>query len=215
MRGTQPPDERAQAYTLEGVIGGIIIVMAVLLAYQSLIVTPTTTGAVDPGTRAELSDQADDVLAITAQNESFGLSELVRYWDGSARTFAGPDAVNPRVGYGENEPPKAFGRMMNHTFRDRGYKYNVEMHYQLRNVTDGQGEVPLVYRGDPSNNAAVATYSVTLFDNQSLTSPNSPNAELWEYDTNATNNVDGYYPIPDAVPEGPVYNVVEVRVTVW
>jgi hypothetical protein len=73
----------------------------------------------------------------------------------------------------------------------------------------------MAYRGEPSDDAVTASYTVTLYDNQTLTAENaSQNVELWQYDTNGTNSDDGYYPIPNAV-EGPVYNVVEVRLVVW
>jgi hypothetical protein len=70
----------------------------------------------------------------------------------------------------------------------------------------------MVYRGQPAEGAVTASYTVTLYDNQTLTSGKTGTAELWEYGTDP--NSEAYYPIPNAV-EGPVYNVVEVRLTVW
>jgi len=214
MFGRTHTDRRGQAHTLEGVVGGLLILIAVLFALEAIIITPTTSGAVDPGVREELRDQGDDILAITAENETLGLSQMVRYWDQSDRTFAGEAAVNPRIGYGANHPPGAFGEMLNQTFTSRSRQYNVELRYQGKNVTDERGRLRMVYRGEPSEGAVVASHRVTLYDNQSLSGPYAENAELWEYSTNATNNEDGYYPIPNAI-DGPVYNVVEVRVIVW
>jgi hypothetical protein len=102
---------------------------------------------------------------------------------------------------------------MNRTFTQRGYLYNVELRYR----TDVAGEsepMTLVSRGFPDENAVVASWTVTLYDNDTLTGPGAGGAELWEYDTDPADGDDGYYPIPDAV-DGPVYNVVEVRVVVW
>lgn len=206
--------DRGQAYTLESIASAVIVLTAVLFALQSIIITPTTSSAVDPEVRSELQQQADDVLVITANNATHDLSWFVRYWDQSSRTFAGPQAVNPRVGYGGNEPPGAIGTMLNETFNARGHSYNLELYYRGQNVSDGHGQTPAVYRGRPGEGAVVASQMVTLYDNQTLTGPRSTNAELWEYSPNASNNRNGYYPIPNAV-EGPVYNVVEVRLTVW
>lgn len=214
MKKTTKNRQRGQAHTLEGVVAGLVVLIAVLFALEAIIITPTTSSAVDPGERNELRTQADDILTITAQNESLGLSELVRYWDQSDRTFAGPNAVNPRVGYGTNQPPGDFGEMLNETFTSRGYRYNVELRYLGSNVTDDRGSIWMVYRGDPSEGAVAASHRVTLYDNQSLTGPYGENAELWQYSTDATNNEGGYYPIPDTT-DGPLYNVVEVRVIVW
>jgi hypothetical protein len=105
--------------------------------------------------------------------------------------------------------------MLEETFDERGYIYNVDVVYRPKHLSNGTQRVPMVDRGTPSEQAVTASYTVTLYDNQTLTARNaSQNVELWQYDTNATNNVDGYYPIPDAV-DGPVYNVVEVQVVVW
>lgn len=207
-------DSRGQAHTLEGIVGALVVLVAVFFALEAIIITPTTSGAVDPGVREDLRDQADDILAITAENETLGLSELVRHWDQSDRTFAGESAVNPRIGYGPNQPPGDFGEMLNETFTHRGRQYNVELRYQSANVSDERERLRMVYRGEPSEGAVIASHRVTLYDNQSLTGPYTENAELWQYGTDATDNEAGYYPIPDAV-DGPVYNVVEVRVIVW
>lgn len=205
-------DDRGQAYTLEGVIGALLVLAAVLFALQSVIITPTTSGTVDEDVRSELRQQARDILVISAQNESFGLSELARYWHESQLTFF--NATNPRIGYGSSRPPRHVGRMLNETFAERSRLYNVYLRYQPANASGETLETPVVYRGEPSRNAVVASYSVTLYDNQTLTSPTASSVELWRYDTNATNGEDGYYPVPDAI-DGPVYNVVEVRVIVW
>jgi hypothetical protein len=210
--------DRAQAYTLEAVLGGLVIAAAVVFAINATVVTPSTSGAVDPAVRENLRQQADDVLVVTAANESFGLSDVVRYWDPAMRTFY--QANTPEVGYGSSQPPGAFGRLLDDTFTKRGYRYNVEMSYLgAANDTgpDGPREtVQIAFQGEPSEQAVVATHHVTLFDNQTLSTNqiSSRGVELWQFDTNATDGDDGYYPIPDAV-DGPVYNVVEVRVIVW
>ena len=204
--------DRGQAYTLEGVIGALLILAAILFALQSVIITPTTSGTVDASVRSELRTQANDVLVIAAQNDSFGLNKLTRYWHQSELTFY--RATNPRVGYGSAQPPGSLGVMLNETFRSRSRLYNLFLRYPSPNETGEVLSTPVVYQGQPSKNAVTATYTVTLYDNQTLSSPTASAVELWQYDTSATNGEDGYYPIPN-VEEGPVYNVVEVRLTVW
>lgn len=205
--------DRGQAFTLEGLAAALILLGALLFAIQSLVVTPTSGGGVDQSTRTDLRQQADDILLMTARADDNDLSTLVRNWSQSQRTFDG--AANSRIGYGEKQPPGAFGEMLNETFAQRSHHFNVYVTYRPRNVSTGTERVPMVYRGEPSENAVSAGYTVTLYDNQTLTARNvSQNVELWQYDTNATNNRDGYYPIPDAI-DGPIYNLVEVRVVVW
>lgn len=202
-------DTRGQAFTLEGVIGSVIVLSAVLFAIQAIIITPTTGGTVDPEVRSQVQTEANDVLVLVGQNETFGLSEHVRYWSRNERTYAG--AVNQEVGYGTRVPPKTFGALLNDTFESRGRTYNIILRYH--NNSTGTTTTPMVYRGESSDNAVTATRRVTLYDNMTLTGPNATSVELWELGTNETGDR-GYFPIPNAI-DGPVYNVVEVRLIVW
>lgn len=212
MKGDLDTDDRSQAFTLEGIVGTIIILTALLFALESVIITPTTGGSVDPSVRERLNTESEDILSSLAQNESFGLSEYARYWDQDTQTFY--SALNPRVGYGTREPPGQLGKLMENTFTTRDRTYNIILRYRKKNASEGYGTVPMVYRGQPSESAVTSTYTVTLYDNQTLTAPGSPPVSLWRYDTNATDDDGGYYPIPNAV-DGPVYNVVEFRVIAW
>lgn len=208
--------DRGQAFTLEGVISAVIVLTALLYALQAVIITPTTGGTVDPGVRSEIRQQADDTLVVAAQGQTGTLSELVRNWSQSRRTFYG--AVNPEIGYGKQRIPGRLGALLNRTFVSRGRAYNVEMRYLLENPANGTGRTVIASRGTPSDSSVTATYRITLYDNMTLTSPSSGPAELWQYDTSPTTNPNdyqsGFYPVPNAV-DGPVYNVVEIRVTVW
>ncbi|MFB6311711.1 MAG: hypothetical protein ABEH64_11105 [Salinirussus sp.] len=205
-------DQRGQLYTIEGVIGALVIISAVVFAMQAVVLTPESGGGVSPESRADLRHQANDVLSIAAQNDTFDLNRLARYWSQGARTFYG--GVNPRLGYGERGPPGVLGQLLNQTFEHRTRSYNLELRYRLANDTGTTGTVPVVYTGQPDPDAVVVSRTVALFDNQTLTAPRTSGVELWQYDTDPTDSDDGYYPIPDAI-DGPLYNVVEVRLTVW
>ena len=216
MRDSLVRDRRGQAFTLEGLVSAVVVLTALWFALQAVIITPTTGGSVDPGVRAEIQQQADDALAVAAQAETDTLSELTRNWSQSRQTFYG--AVNPRIGYGQRQLPGTLGTILNDTFDSRGRTYNVRMRYLSADPSVGTKSIPIASRGTPSESAVTATYRVTLYDNMTLTSPSSGPAELWQYDTNPTSNPipgkSGYYPVPNAL-EGPVYNIVEIRVIVW
>jgi len=204
--------DRGQAFTLEGIVSGFFVATALLFAIQSTAVTPTSGGAVDERVEADTRSEAGDVLATVAANGTFGLSETIRYWSPDRGTFV--DGRNARVGYGGKQPPGSLGVLLNETFTARGQSYNVVLEYQRPNPANGTETVPLVYRGEPSGNAVTVSRTVTLYDNETLTAPGRREAELREYSTDPTGGEDEYYPIPNAV-DGPVYNVVEVRLTVW
>lgn len=189
--------DRGQAFTLEGLTAGLLVVVALLFALQGVTVTPGAPGAdVEP----ELRQQATDMLDLAAADGS--LDEMVRYWDPENETFVG--AVDDEVGYGSTIPDTAFGDLINETFTERGKVVNVVIEYPHpdRPGTDSE---PLIYRGEPPSASTVATTTVTLYDDQPLTGPNSSDTTLAEADT---------YPIPN-VGDGPLYNVVHVRVVVW
>jgi hypothetical protein len=209
--GGDTPRDRGQAYVLEGVLGALLVVIAILFAVQTSVLTPTTGGGVTPETRSQLQTTADDLLVVSATNGTPGLAAQVRRWDPGNRSFAG--ARGPRSGYTADGPPGDFGTLLANTFSETGRRYNVAVRYRAAEGPDA-GTVYMVYQGDPPESAVAATHTVTLLDNMTLTGSAATSTELWEYDANATDNDDGYYPIPDAV-DGPVYNVVTVRVVVW
>jgi hypothetical protein len=211
-------DDRAQAFTLEGFIGSIVILSAVLFALQAAVITPTTEGQVSESTRAQLSTEASDLLSTLADDPETNFAGAIRYWDATAQMFDG--AVDEPSGYGSDGPPQGmFDGAFEETFTERGYTYNLVLHYRggnVSDVTDGGGSLALVYRGPPAPDAVSVSRTVTLFDNSTLDQGiNDDDRQLWEYDTDPSDGDDGYFPVPDAAPDSPLYNVVEVRLTVW
>ncbi len=198
---------RGQAFTLEAVISALIVLTAVLFAVQSTVVTPNSTGGIDTDTRDELGSQAQDVLAVTAEQPRQNLSYYVRYWNNSSteRTFA--KAIRPGIGYGERQPPGGFGERLEATFTAEGYNYNVVLSYHQPKGVE-TSETVMVYRGAPDQNAVTAVYPVTVFDSDTLTGPSSTNKSIEDISSQI-------YPIKDVGANSPIYNVVEVRLTVW
>jgi hypothetical protein len=212
MKERRDSEERAQAFTLEGLIGGLLILAAVLFALQATIFTPTASGSTSKETKLTLERQAQDVLVTTATAEEQDLSFYVRYWDLNRLTFAG--ATNPDVGYGSTGPPGPLGDRLYNTLGRDGHSYNIEVTYQTDNpnVTDS---VTMVHQGKPPSSAIVATYTITLYDGQILTGPDTGRAQLSSFTATDTSTDSSYYPIPDVAPNSSVYNVVEVRLIVW
>ncbi|WP_336002418.1 DUF7288 family protein [Halorientalis halophila] len=204
------PDERGQAFTLEGLIGAIVLLTAVLFALQAINAVPTDDDG-GPGAEAEVSAQADDALRMAARNDTFGLSELIRYYAPAQEQYYG--AVGSRVGYGDGTPPGQVGRILESTITEQGRTYNLRIRYRNESLSNGWESTPIVRRGEPDETAVRATYTITLYDNQTLTAPTTSGIELQEISSRRGGS-GGYYPVPNAV-DGPVYNVVEVRLTVW
>jgi hypothetical protein len=211
-----PGGDRGQAFTLEGLLGAFVVLTAVLFAVQAVVGTSTVGGQIDDNTRTNLRVQANDVLSTTADAGLSDLSYAVRYWSSPQQRFYGADSRT--VGYGEDGPPTVlFGDALDDTFVSQGRSYNVVVRYR-GDPTDpevGPGTERMLWRGSPRSDSVVASHTATLYDNMTLTAPDASSRELWEYDANASDGDGGFYPIPDADPDGPLYNVVEVRVIVW
>jgi hypothetical protein len=206
---TAPDSGRGQAFTLEGFVAAAVVLTAVLMALQT-VVAPVESGTANRDDA--LRTQAEDLLRTQASTDGRDLTYPVRYWDPLRRTFHG--AQDRTVGYGnETLPTDLFGGAFERTFSVRGRTYNIVLVYHQSNES-AMGTEPLLYQGTPGAGAVTARHTVTLYDKMRLTSPGAGSRQLAQYDTNATDDDDGFYPIPD-VSEGPLYNVVEVRVTVW
>jgi hypothetical protein len=211
-------DDRGQAFTLEGFVASIVLLSAVLFALQATVITPTSGGQVSESTRGQLSTEASDLMDALADDPETNFANAIRRWDATGQVFDG--AVDDSSGYGsEGPPPELFDEAFEETFTERGYTYNLVFHYRGGNVSDlndGGGTLALVYRGPPAPDAVSVSQTVTLFDNTTLDQEvNNDDRQLWEYDTDPSDGDDGYFPIPDAAPRSPLYNVVEVRLTVW
>lgn len=210
--------DRGQAFTVEGFIASIVLMSAVVFSLQATVLTPTTGGEVSAEARTQLESEARDLVLAVGERQTQNFRGALLDWDSTERQFDG--AVDGTVGYGaDGPPPDTFDRAFEDTFRERGYTYNLQFRYRggnTSNLTDGGGSLAFVDRGPPAPDAVTVGYTFALYDNETLDQTvNSDGRELWEYDQNATNAQDGYFPIPDAAPNSPLYNVVEVRLTVW
>ncbi|WP_408959139.1 hypothetical protein [Natrinema sp. 74] len=197
--------DRGQAYTLEGFIGAMVVLMAVLFALQSVVITPTTGGQADRTAQLQIQQEVQDSLIVSSQDGN--LSEIVRNWhdDGGFEDAGQPPAPNEdtktySVDRFANE--SVLGAILKERFSENGWTYNVELYAE-----DGEKRT-LVYQGSPPSSSLTASYTVTLYDNQTVTSDSSDD-KLHETSSNERmipHKYDG---------ETPLYNVVEVRVIVW
>lgn len=196
-----PPTDRGQAFTLEGLVAGLVLVAAIMFALQAVVVTPATPGA-DVG--PDVRQQGTDVLDI-AEREG-ALDDLLRNFNDNESTFAG--AKDDVVGYGSEVPDGTFGELLDGAFVQRGQVVNVIIEFRAEDGIETE-TIPLIYRGEPPDAATVATTTVTLYSDQHLTGPEANDTTLAEA------SAEGAYPIPNIDPDGPIHNVVTIRVVVW
>ncbi|WP_440765910.1 DUF7288 family protein [Natronorubrum sp. DTA7] len=208
--------DRGQAYTLEGFVSAMIVLMAVLFALQSVVITPTTGGLADRTVEAQMQQETQDALLIaaTADEEENNLSRMVRYWDIDNGEFQ--DANDSGQGYYQPSNDSAFydefvlGTIMFDRFTSSGMSYNIELVAQNESGEfDDENSTYLVYQGE--SEAVTASYTVTLYESDTLTAPGEDDELRDAYE-------DENYPIPpahDNEGDSKVYNVVEVRMYIW
>lgn len=191
---------RGQAYTLEGFIGAMVVLMAVLFALQSAVITPSTGGLADRSVQAQIQQETQDALVVAATADENNTSYMVRHWDGDDGFEGADDSTYDTDSSDWNE--FKLGAILQQRFGE-GWSYNVELHPQ-----NDDGKIhELVYQGNPSSSAVTASYTVTLYDDQNVTGDEGSDETLSGIDEQTIDEIDDS--------DGPIYNVVEVRVIVW
>lgn len=159
-RNRNTSSDRGQAYTLEGFIGAIIVLSAVLFALQAIVLTPTAGGAVDRTAQAQLEQEVQDVL-IVAENEG-ELTEIATDWEEGAfeNAIEEDDVVYDNEEFEGNY--SRFGNILNeHFVNASGNSYNVDLVNHDENET-----LNLVRMGGPSDNAVSASYTVAVVESE-------------------------------------------------
>lgn len=193
---------RGQAYTLEAFIAALLLVSSLTFALQVTAVTPLSASTANQHIENQQRASASGLLAASHENGT--LKEAVLYWNAENETFH--DAT--RIYYYTNGYPDiAFGNMTDRAFGGRGLAVNVLVHTE-----DQARPQRIVYNGEPSNNAASASRTVTLYDNDKLRNADrSEGRTLSEVDDDTNEQ---FY-ASDASDSSQVYHVVRVEVVVW
>ncbi len=192
-------EQRGQAFTLEAFTAGIVILGGVVFALQVTAVTPLTASTSSQHIENQQQHLAGGLLDSAIENES--LHTVLLYWNDSDGRFYKTGADNGYYTLG-GPADTTFGAMLNRTFGDRGIAFNVNVIYLRTN--GGIASEEMVNSGIPSENAASARRTVTLYDNDNLTGPT----------TTTVKNSTTFY-APDVATDSNLYNVLRVEVVVW
>jgi hypothetical protein len=220
-------DDRGQAFTLEGVAAAIVLLSGVLLAYQAIVLTPTTAGTVDRDVKSHLRAEVGDVLDIG--HEEGELRRVALLWNASANgsvgAFPGSNSWSytntsgyAKFGAGGDidgfGPPGRMHALLNDSFTQQGYVYNVYFDYRDADDPTATRTVAVVDRGTPTGNAITASRTVTLYDYMRLHRiDESGGTATLEPRSTTLAEADHRFYAEDL--SGPVYNVVTIRVVVW
>ena len=196
--------DRAQAVTLEAILGGLVLLASVLFALQMTAVTPLSASTSSQHIENQLEATADGVLATAVEDGS--LEQAVLYYNESAGVFVD----STYQGYYAGEPPNnEFGRTLDATFDQRGIAYNVYVTYDYRGEDRTRR---MIYRGQPSDNAVRSSTTIQITDDTPLYNESDADNSADPRPVTVSDTSDLY--MEDQSTTG-LYNVVTVEVIVW
>lgn len=200
--------DRAQTYTLEGVFGAALIVLAIIFAMQAVSVSPQSGSLGSQQVAEDRRATAEGILDV-AQEEG-ALKEATLYWNDSDENFpyvppnedfyAGGRNTNSSD---PNSPPViALGDII------AEYSGNSRVNVNLYYMDGSSRELRrMVYQGAPSSGAVSASRTVALMDNDEIVT-----ADGSQGDTVA--NTTEFY-ASDESSGSDFYNTVTVEVMLW
>lgn len=188
---------RGQAYTLEGVLAALLIVTATVYGVQAI-----DTRAWEDETRAEteqLEQRASDVLTLAGQSGALRDAVLC-YREGS-----------PISGDRDGELNE-FERMLNTSFDRQATQYLLQFTYWNSSEQRETRVVSQTSSGsDLPTTAAVASTTVTIADSTNITTRTN---DCESIPVTVEESEDSFY-MSDVDDGSELFNIVEVRLTVW
>ncbi|AWB26242.1 DUF7288 family protein [Halococcoides cellulosivorans] len=205
--------DRAQTYTLEGVFGAALIVLAIIFAMQAVSVSPQSGSLGSQQVAEDRRATAEGILDV-AQEEG-ALKEATLFWNESDENFpyvppnedfyAGGRNTHPNE---DISPPEiALGEILDE------YSGNARVNVNLYYMEGGERELQrMVYQGAPASGAVSASTTVALMDNDEIIHANGSAGAM------TVKSVDDSFYAPDAASgagSSAFYNTVTVEVTLW
>ncbi len=190
-------DEKAQMHTLEGVVAATIMLLVIVYAIDATSMTPLTSSTINVHVEAELQTTGQDILSALDYSEPGSNSKLkndVLTWDGNQYIWNGTQYLqsgNPAKNLTNN-----LTVILNTTLANQGIAHNVDIVYIDNTTFYPSNPVSMIYNGNPSDNAVTVYRKIVLYNN----------------DLNILNPTN---PINDIDLSTDLYNIVEVRLTLW
>lgn len=202
MRRNTLLSNTAQAFTLEGIISGLLIVsVGLIFALKVTAITPLSASTSSQHIENQQAEIAQGVLE-SAERET--LVQTVLYWNNSSEKFHDSD---PDGEYRVNPPDTVFGERLEKRLLDNGIGANVELVYYQNESSFAEDKYTLFTTGSPSDHAFTVTRKVPIYESDVL------------YDdagnpTNTTVTNSSLY-VDNINEDTELYNVIIVRLTVW
>ncbi|WP_331232907.1 DUF7288 family protein [Natronorarus salvus] len=198
---------RGQVHTLEAFVAALLLVGGLIFATQATAVTPLSASTSNQHIENQQRAVATDLLAVTHEDGS--LEEALLFWNDTEDGFA---YTGENRQFYTDDPPEEYAHPLadplSEAFGGTQVAYNIDLIYQNSEDPANTSEQELVEMGSPSDNAVVASRTVVLFDGNGVSAGDNEGTALSELE-------DGEFYAPNVDEDGELYNVVEVRITVW
>lgn len=213
-RSHSPPTDRGQAYTIEGVIGAIVVVSAVVLGLQAVDIAPWADDSADRELDS-LRDRVADTLAAAEDRDALQTAAVCIDGDGTA-------TPHPAVAAGSADSEDTrdqLGSLLNRSLEEPGVRYTVS----VEQYNDSLRQTRLTPDREPTSASVSVSRTVVLLEDDLV----------HEFDSDAgacrPATVDGgeqtlgerFDEDPDDIyldsdtNDGSIYAVIRVRVIAW
>jgi hypothetical protein len=194
--------DRGQAYSLQGVIGAIIIVSALVLGLQAISIVPFADDG--PSQGVDTKTQLEDTLSILEDNGGLKKSLLC---------LGGSNQRTPNSRIISTDPPvDPIGTVLNATASQTG-NYNIYVVHD-----NGNKQLPIGPEGSITDSAVSVTREVVIFDSDPVYELDQTENECvvdgaYENVSNADDRGDIYLDNHDE--NSDIFQVVQIRVVAW
>lgn len=191
--------ERGQAYTLEGIIGAIVVVSALVVGLQAVDPAPWTDP--DPVDTDELGLQAQDLLEAADDTEH--LQTALTCVDPASEGELASEAFEP----GES----GFGNMSQRMLGTANYRVSVEY------VEDGEvtRETVVDTGGTPGRISVTETRQVALFENDPLYERSDGDCHQSTVTPTLGDTDEDKFYVENEDEDSELFAIVTVRVVAW
>ena len=191
--------EKAQLHTLEGVGAATLLLLVIIYAIDATSMTPLTASTASVHVESELSVLGQDILSSLDYAEPGYNSKLkddVLNWNGKEYLWNGTMYLEDGNASAENRLTNYLTDVTSIALVRQGIAHKVELTYLrlVNNETEPSVPEEWIYAGVPSNNAIRVSRKIVLQNSDTINSGN---------------------PIRDIDPQTNLYNIVEVKLTLW
>jgi len=195
-RGSKKDTRKAQLHTLEGFAAAFIVLTAMLVAFQSVSITPTSSSTASQQVETQNYMLTEDMLSAAGADGT--LKDAILEWNETDASFNGTRSFVGKT------PNNDFGDMLEKVLLNQGVAYNVEF-------ACGGSTTSYIRYGDPSMHSVSTDYRITLHSDDEVNNVSkSDNKEPLSEADNFQNSI-----CPEGSENSNLHNILEVRITAW